>query len=181
MQRLIDPDKDVEGVNPANIGNIVYGHSSLAPCTALAAVKMIESTDITLRGKRAVVVGASNVVGKPIAVLLMRQDATVVSCNVWTEGLAELCRSADVLVAAAGSAGLITAAMVKPGAVVIDVGVNRVPGPDGRLKTVGDVAFDEVREIAGWLSPVPGGVGPMTIAMLLLNVAEAALGAGSDA
>ncbi|QKK08539.1 MAG: bifunctional 5,10-methylenetetrahydrofolate dehydrogenase/5,10-methenyltetrahydrofolate cyclohydrolase [Planctomycetota bacterium] len=181
VQRLIDPDKDVEGVNPANIGNIVYGHSSLAPCTALAAVKMIESTDITLRGKRAVVVGASNVVGKPIAVLLMRQDATVVSCNVWTEGLAELCRSADVLVAAAGSAGLITAAMVKPGAVVIDVGVNRVPGPDGRLKTVGDVAFDEVREIAGWLSPVPGGVGPMTIAMLLLNVAEAALGAGSDA
>lgn len=181
VQRLIDPDKDVEGVNPANIGNIVYGHSSLAPCTALAAVKMIESTEIELRGKRAVVVGASNVVGKPIAVLLMRQDATVISCNVWTEGIAELCRSADVLVAAAGSAGLITAPMVKPGAVVIDVGVNRVPGPDGRLKTVGDVAFDEVREIAGWLSPVPGGVGPMTVAMLLLNVAEAALGGGSDA
>lgn len=180
VQRLIDPEKDVEGVNPANIGNIVYGHSSLAPCTALAAVKMIESTEIELRGKRAVVVGASNVVGKPIAVLLMRQDATVVSCNKWTEGLAELCASADVLVAAAGSAGLITAGMVKPGAVVIDVGVNRVPGPDGRTLTVGDVAFDEVREIAGWLSPVPGGVGPMTVAMLLLNVAEAALGGGPD-
>lgn len=176
VQRLIAPEKDVEGVNPANIGNIVYGHSSLAPCTALATIKMIESTGVALRGKRAVVVGASNVVGKPIAVLLMRQEATVVSCNKWTEGLEELCRSADVLVAAAGSAGLITAEMVKPGAVVVDVGVNRIERPDGSRATVGDVAFDEVREVAGWLSPVPGGVGPMTVAMLLLNVAEAVLG-----
>jgi methylenetetrahydrofolate dehydrogenase (NADP+) / methenyltetrahydrofolate cyclohydrolase len=176
VQRLIDPDKDVEGVNPANIGNIVYGHSSLAPCTALAAVKMIQSTGIGLRGRRAVVVGASNVVGKPIAVLLMREDATVVSCNKWSEGLGALCASADVLVAAAGVPGLVTGSMVKPGAVVVDVGVNRVAGPDGRTRTVGDVAFDEVREVAGYLSPVPGGVGPMTVAMLLLNVAEAALG-----
>lgn len=176
VQRLIDPEKDVEGVNPANIGNIVYGHSSLAPCTALATIKMVESTGVELRGRRAVVVGSSNVVGKPIAVLLMRQDATVVSCNKWTEGLAEICRGADVLVAAAGVPGLITAGMVKPGAVVVDVGVNRVEGPDGKMRTVGDVAFDEVRAVAGWISPVPGGVGPMTVAMLLTNVAEAVMG-----
>lgn len=176
IQRLIDAEKDVEGVNPANIGNIVYGRSSLAPCTALATIKMIESTGVELRGKRAVVVGASNVVGKPIAVLLMRQDATVVSCNKWTDSLAETCRGADVLVAAAGVPGLITAGMVKPGAVVVDVGVNRVTGPGGKTRSVGDVAFDEVREVAGWISPVPGGVGPMTVAMLLANVAEAVLG-----
>ncbi len=180
IQRLIDPEKDVEGVNPANIGNIVYGHSSLAPCTALATIKMIESTGVELRGKRAVVVGASNVVGKPIAVLLMRQDATVVVCNKWTAGLAGTCRRADVLVAAAGVPGLITADMVKPGAVVVDVGVNRVVSEDGKRRTVGDVAFDEVREVAGWLSPAPGGGGPMTVAMLLVNVAEAVLG-GSEA
>ncbi|HZW11274.1 MAG TPA: bifunctional 5,10-methylenetetrahydrofolate dehydrogenase/5,10-methenyltetrahydrofolate cyclohydrolase [Phycisphaerales bacterium] len=176
VQRLIAPEKDVEGVNPANIGNIVYGHSSLAPCTALATIKMIESTGVDLRGKRAVVVGAGNVVGKPIAVLLMRHEATVVSCNKWTTGLEDLCRGADVLVAAAGVPRLVTAPMVKPGAIVIDVGVNRVAGPDGKNVTVGDVAFDDVREVAGWLSPVPGGVGPMTVAMLLVNVAEAALG-----
>ena len=175
IQRLIAPDKDVEGVNPANIGNVVYGRSSLSPCTALATVKMIESTGIELRGKFAVVVGASNIVGKPIAVLLMRQDATVVSCNKWTADLAALTRRADVLVAAAGVAGLITRDMVKPGAVVVDVGVNRVPDGKGAggMKTVGDVAFDEVKEVAGFLSPVPGGVGPMTVAMLLLNVVQA--------
>jgi 5,10-methylene-tetrahydrofolate dehydrogenase/methenyl tetrahydrofolate cyclohydrolase len=116
VQRLITPDKDVEGVNPANIGNVVYGRSSLAPCTGLATVKMIESTGVDLKGKRVVVVGASDVVGKPIAVLLMRQDATVISCNKWTWGIEDLCRSADVLVAAAGVPGLVTAAMVKPGA-----------------------------------------------------------------
>jgi len=173
IQRLIAPEKDVEGVNPANIGNVVYGRSSLSPCTALATVKMIESTGETLRGKFAVVVGASNVVGKPIAVLLMRQDATVVSCNKWTADLGTLCQRADILVAAAGVPGLISRPMVKPGAVVIDVGVNRVPDDKGGMKTVGDVAFDEVRDVAGWLSPVPGGVGPMTVAMLLLNVVQA--------
>jgi methylenetetrahydrofolate dehydrogenase (NADP+) / methenyltetrahydrofolate cyclohydrolase len=178
VQRLIAPEKDVEGVNPSNIGNIVYGRSSLAPCTALATIKMVESTGIDLRGKRAVVVGASNVVGKPIAVLLMRQDATVISCNKWTEGLPELARTADVLVAAAGVPELVKAEWVKPGAVVIDVGVNRVAGADGKRKTVGDVDFEPVRERAGWLSPVPGGVGPMTVAMLLLNVVEAAEGRG---
>jgi len=176
VQRLIAPEKDVEGVNPANIGNIVYGRSSLAPCTALAAVRMIEHTGVPLRGRVAVVVGASDVVGKPIAVLLMREDATVVSCNKWTPGLEDLCRRADVLVAAAGVPGLIRGEFVKPGAVVIDVGVNRVPGPDGAMRTVGDVDFEAVRDVAGWISPVPGGVGPMTVAMLLTNVAQAAGG-----
>ncbi len=185
IQRLIAPEKDVEGVNPANIGNVVYGRSSLAPCTALASVKMIESTGIELQGKVAVVVGASNVVGKPIAVLLMRRDATVMSCNKWTPGLADLTRNADVVVAAAGVPGLITADMVKPGAVVADVGVNRVSDPaSGKRRTVGDVAFDEVSAAlgeGGWLSPVPGGVGPMTVAMLLLNVVEAGERAGIGA
>lgn len=174
VQRLIDPDKDVEGVNPANIGNVVYGRSSLAPCTGLAVVELIKETQIDLQGKRVVVVGASDVVGKPIAVLLMRQDATVISCNKWTWGLEDLCRTADVLVAAAGVPGLVTPEMVKPGAVVIDVGVNRVPGPDGKTKTVGDVEFGRVEPLAGWISPVPGGVGPVTVAMLLRNVVQAA-------
>lgn len=181
VQRLIAPEKDVEGVNPANIGNVVYGKSSLVPCTALAVMRMIESTPIWtapaggggLRGKRAVVVGAGDVVGKPIGVLLMRQEATVVSCNKWTGGIADLARSADVLVAAAGVPGLVRRDWIKPGAVVVDVGVSRVRGPDGKMKTVGDVAFDEAKEAAGWISPVPGGVGPMTVAMLLMNVVEA--------
>ncbi len=181
VQRLIAPEKDVEGVNPANIGNVVYGRSSLAPCTALAVVKMIEHTGVTreggLRGKHAVVVGASDVVGKPIAVLLMRLDATVISCNKWTSQIGELEQQADVLIAAAGVPGLIGPDAVKPGAIVVDVGVNRVTGPDGKMKTVGDVQFDAVAGKigeAGWISPVPGGVGPMTVTMLLLNVVTAA-------
>ncbi len=180
IQGLIDPDKDVEGVNPANIGNIVYGRSSLAPCTALAVVKMLESIHSTgdgspfLRGKVAVVVGAGDVVGKPIAVLLMRQEATVISCNKHTPMLPELTRGADVLVAAAGVPGLISKEMVRPGATVIDVGVSRVVGADGKTRTVGDVMYQDVSQVAGWVSPVPGGVGPVTVSMLLLNVVEAA-------
>lgn len=173
VQALIEPEKDVEGVNPANIGNVVYGRRSLVPCTALATLEMIEWTRTPLRGARCVVVGASNIVGKPIAVLLMRAEATVVSCNKYTRNLAELTRSADVLVAAAGVPGLVTADMVKPGAVVVDVGINRVKAPDGTSRTVGDVDFDEVRRVAGFLSPVPGGVGPMTVAMLLRNCVDA--------
>jgi methylenetetrahydrofolate dehydrogenase (NADP+)/methenyltetrahydrofolate cyclohydrolase len=175
IQALIAPEKDVEGVNPANIGNVVYGRRSLVPCTALASVEMIESTGVDLRGARCVIVGASNIVGKPIAVLLMRAEATVVSTNKFTKNLAELTRSADVLVAAAGVPGLIRGDMVKPGAVVVDVGINRVTGPDGKGLTVGDVAFEEARTVAGWISPVPGGVGPMTVAMLLRNTVDAAL------
>ncbi|MFM9098250.1 MAG: bifunctional 5,10-methylenetetrahydrofolate dehydrogenase/5,10-methenyltetrahydrofolate cyclohydrolase [Phycisphaerales bacterium] len=175
IQSLIDPDKDVEGVNPANIGNVVYGRRSLVPCTALAALEMIEHTGIELRGKRCVVVGASNIVGKPIAVLLMREDATVHSTNKFTPELPRLARDCDVIVAACGVPRLVGADWVKPGAVVIDVGINRIVGPDGTKVTVGDVDFDAVRAAAGWISPVPGGVGPMTVAMLLRNVTDAAL------
>lgn len=181
IQSRIAAHKDVEGVNPANIGNIVYGRRSLVPCTALATMEMIESTGIDLRGAKCVCVGASNIVGKPIAVLLMRAEATVVSTNYHSrEHQNELTRMADVLIAAAGRPGLITADMVKPGAVVIDVGVNRITEKleDGtrRTRTVGDVDFDGVVSVAGAISPVPGGVGPMTVAMLLRNTVDAAEG-----
>jgi len=174
IQSMIDPAKDVEGVNPANIGNIVYGRRSLVPCTALAVMEMIESTGIDLPGTRCVCVGASNIVGKPVVVLLMRDQATVISTNKYTPQLGSLTRTADVLISAAGTPGLITADMVKPGAVVIDVGISRVEASDGTRRTVGDVAFDEVAAVASAVSPVPGGVGPMTVAMLLRNTVESA-------
>lgn len=175
LQSLIEPSKDVEGVNPANIGNIVYGRSSLVPCTALAVLKMIESTGVEIRGSRTVCIGASNIVGKPVAVLMMQREATVISCNVYTREIKDLARSADILIVAAGKPDLVSADMVKPGAVVVDVGVNRIVDPEtGKKKTVGDVTFDAVREVAGWISPVPGGVGPVTVMMLLRNTVEAA-------
>ncbi len=174
VKNRILPEKDIEGVSAANIGNIIYGHSSIAPCTALATLRLIDATGLDLRGKRVVVIGASNTVGKPIAALLMTRDATVVSCNKWTWGIEDLARSADVLVAAAGVPELVAGAWIKPGAVVIDVGVNRVVDGAGRRRTVGDVAFDAASRVAGWLSPVPGGVGPMTVAVLLGNVVEVA-------
>ncbi|TVQ53483.1 MAG: bifunctional 5,10-methylenetetrahydrofolate dehydrogenase/5,10-methenyltetrahydrofolate cyclohydrolase [Phycisphaerales bacterium] len=173
VQSLIDVDKDVEGVNPANIGNVVYGRRSLVPCTALAVMEMIESTGVELCGTRCVVVGASNIVGKPVVVLLMSAKATVISTNIYTRDIEELIRSADVLISATGVAGLIKGNMVKPGAVVIDVGIARIM-EGGKSRTVGDVQFDEVAEVAGHLSPVPGGVGPMTVAMLLRNTIQAA-------
>ncbi len=177
IQSLIDAGKDVEGVNPANIGNVVYDRSSLVPCTALAVMKMVDSTGAELRGAEVVCVGASNIVGKPVAILMMQREATVHSCNKYTRDLASMTRRADVLIAAAGKANLITADMVKPGAVVIDVGINRVHDPaTGKKRIIGDVAFDEVRPVAGWLSPVPGGVGPVTVAMLLRNTVDAARG-----
>ena len=174
VQRLIAPEKDVEGVNPANIGNIVYGRSSLVPCTALAAMRMIESTGIELRGKTAVVVGAGNVVGKPLAVLLMQAEATVISCNVHTPDVKSLARSADVLIAAAGVPGLITADMVKPGR--SRGGCGREPGRLARRRDDdggGCRLSTPSAEVAGWLSPVPGGVGPVTVATLLSNAVDA--------
>lgn len=174
VQSRIAPEKDVEGVNPANIGNIVYGRSSLAPCTALAVLKLIDATGVDLRGKQVVVIGASNIVGKPIAVMLMRREATVVSCNEFTAGIEAMAACGDVLVAAAGVAGLVGPAWVKPGATVIDVGIHRVTEPDGTQRTTGDVDFEAVRGVAGAISPVPGGVGPVTVAMLLENVVAAA-------
>ncbi len=175
IQSLIAPEKDVEGVNPANIGNIVYGRSSLVPCTALATLKMVQSTGINLQGAQVVCVGASNHVGKPIAVLMMQYEATVISCTKYTKNITDLTRTADVLIAAAGRPGLITPDHVQPGAIVIDVGVNRITDPiTGKRRTVGDVDFNNVSKIASHISPVPGGVGPMTVSMLLRNVVKAA-------
>lgn len=174
IKELIDPVKDVEGVNPANIGNVVYGHSMRAPCTALATMRLIDTVVDDLKGKRCVVVGASAVVGRPIAVLLMQREATVISCNKYTDGLKELCQSADILIPAAGVPHLIKEDMVREGAVVVDVGVNRIMDEAGNTRTVGDVDFEPVSQIAGHISPVPGGVGPMTVAVLLHNVIEVA-------
>ena len=166
----VSPDKDADGFHPYNIGRLVEGAPLFVPCTPKGVIRMIESTGQTIEGKRAVVLGRSNIVGKPVAVLLMHRHATVTVCHSRTIDLPGLCREADSLVAAIGKAQFVKADMVKPGAVVIDVGINRLD--DGRL--VGDVDFEPVKEQAGWLSPVPGGVGPMTIAMLLANTVEAA-------
>jgi methylenetetrahydrofolate dehydrogenase (NADP+)/methenyltetrahydrofolate cyclohydrolase len=180
VQSSISISKDVEGVNPANIGNVIYGRRSLVPCTALATMQLIESTGIELAGKTVVCVGASRIVGKPVAVLLMQAEATVVSTNVQTPDLASFTRQADVVVTAAGVPGLLTGDMIKSGAVVVDVGINRVLDTEtGRTRTVGDADFDSVSQIAGWISPVPGGVGPMTVAMLLRNTVDAAESAAS--
>jgi len=164
------PEKDADGFHPYNIGRLVAGDPLFVPCTPKGVIRMIESTGQAIEGKRAVVVGRSNIVGKPVAILLMHRHATVTICHSRTQDLPGICREADILVAAIGKAQFVKADMVKPGAVVIDVGINRLG--DGRL--VGDVDFEPVKERAGWLSPVPGGVGPMTIAMLLANTLEAA-------
>ncbi|MDP9173360.1 MAG: bifunctional 5,10-methylenetetrahydrofolate dehydrogenase/5,10-methenyltetrahydrofolate cyclohydrolase [Planctomycetota bacterium] len=174
LQYRIDPVKDVEGVNPANIGYVVYGHTLIAPCTALAVIELIESTGVPLRGAEAVVVGASEIAGKPISLLLTQRLATVTLCHIATRDLRAHTQRAEVLVVAVGKAGLITADHVRPGAVVIDVGINRVAQPDGARKTVGDVDFEPARQKAGYITPVPGGVGPMTVAMLLKNTVRSA-------
>jgi methylenetetrahydrofolate dehydrogenase (NADP+)/methenyltetrahydrofolate cyclohydrolase len=177
-QYQIDILKDVEGVNPANIGHVVYGHTIIAPCTALAVVELIDSTGIKLEGADVAVVGASRLVGRPLALLLTERNATVTLCHIYTKDTHAACRAADIIVVAVGKPGLLRAEHVKPGAVVIDVGINRVQTTDafGRTteKTVGDVDFDAVRQVAGHITPVPGGVGPMTVAMLLRNTLRAA-------
>jgi methylenetetrahydrofolate dehydrogenase (NADP+)/methenyltetrahydrofolate cyclohydrolase len=174
LQYEIDVVKDVEGVNPANIGYVVYGHTVIAPCTALSVIELIKSTGVEIRGAEATVVGASQIVGKPVSLLLTEQMATVSLCHIATRDLKEHTRRADILVVAAGKAGLITADHVRDGAVIIDVGINRITSPDGTKKTVGDVDFDAVKEKVGHLTPVPGGVGPMTVAMLMKNTLRSA-------
>ncbi len=173
VQSLIAATKDVEGVNPVNIGNVVYGRRSLVPCTARAVIELIESCKRDLRGVPCVCVGASNIVGKPIAVLLMQAQATVTSCNKHTHNASAIASEADVLVVAAGVPHLVTAEWVRPGAIVIDVGIHRVKAADGVTNTIGDVHYESVRQRAGFVTPVPGGVGPMTVAMLLSNVVDA--------
>ena len=163
------PEKDVDGFHLINAGHMLTGTPGVVACTPRGALYMIKSTGLDLNGLEAVVIGRSNIVGKPMAMLLMRENCTVTVCHSRTRNLAEHTRRADILVAAVGKAGFVTADMVKPGAVVIDVGINRV---DGKVK--GDVDFDAVKEVAGWITPVPGGVGKMTITMLLANTVEAA-------
>lgn len=165
----IAPEKDVDGFHVINAGKLFTGQKGVVACTPKGAMEMIRRTGIDLSGKEAVVVGRSNIVGKPMAMLLLQQNATVTMCHSRTQHLAEHTRRADVLVAAVGKPRFITADMVKPGAIVIDVGINRVDG-----KVVGDVDFDAVKEVASWITPVPGGVGRMTITMLLENTIEAA-------
>lgn len=166
----VSPDKDADGFHPYNFGRLVEGHPVFEACTPKGVIKMIESTGVSIEGKRAVVLGRSNIVGKPLALMLLQRNATVTICHSKTKDLPAVCREAELLLVAIGKAKFVTADMVRDGAVVIDVGTNRLP--DG--KVVGDVDFEPVSHKAGWLSPVPGGVGPMTIAMLLDNTVESA-------
>jgi len=166
----ISPAKDVDGFHVASAGALMTGAPGFWPCTPHGCMKMLESIGYDLRGKHAVVIGRSNIVGKPMAMMLLAKSATVTICHSATQDLGAITRQADVIVAAVGKLNLLTADMVKPGAVVIDVGMNRKE--DGKL--AGDVDFDGVKEVAGWITPVPGGVGPMTRAMLLANTLEAA-------
>ena len=168
----IAPAKDVDGFSIASAGQLMTGLPGLRPATPLGCMKLIESTGVPFRGKHAVVIGRSNTVGKPMALLLLQAHATVTLCHSATSDLAVHTRQADIVVAAVGRRATLRADMVKPGAIVIDVGINR--RDDGKL--CGDVEFEAVREVAGWITPVPGGVGPMTIAMLLMNTLQAATG-----
>ncbi len=170
----IDPAKDVDGFHPVNVGRLASGGVAMVPCTPLGSMLMIKREIPDLAGKRAVVVGRSNIVGKPMAQLLLRESCTVTIAHSKTEDLPGECRRADILVAAVGRPEMIKGSWIKPGAVVIDVGINRVNKPEGGTRLVGDVAFAEAVEVAGAITPVPGGVGPMTIAMLLRNTVVAA-------
>ncbi len=166
----VSPQKDADGFHPYNFGRLVEGSPIFEACTPKGVIKMIQSTGMSIEGKRAVVLGRSNIVGKPLALMLLHRHATITICHSKTKDLPAVCREAELLLVAIGKAKFVTADMVREGAVVIDVGTNRLP--DG--KVVGDVDFESVSQKAGWISPVPGGVGPMTIAMLLDNTVESA-------
>ena len=176
--RAIAPEKDVDGFHPENVGRLVLGEDTLEPCTPAGIVEMLRRTNVETAGAHAVVLGRSNIVGKPMASLLLRRglDCTVTVCHSRTRDLAAITQSADILIAAIGRAEFVTADLVKPGATVIDVGINRVEDDtrERGYRLVGDVDFEAVREVAGAITPVPGGVGPMTIAMLLANTLRAA-------
>ena len=184
LPRHIDPQrvietisvaKDVDGYSVQSAGDLMAGLPGFRPCTPYGCMKLIESTGVSLKGKHAVVIGRSNTVGKPMALLLLQANATVTICHSATPDLGLFTRLADVVVAAVGRRNTLTADMVKPGAIVIDVGMNRVPADQpGAGKLCGDVDFEGVREVAAWITPVPGGVGPMTITMLLVNTVESA-------
>jgi len=165
----IDPAKDVDGFHPVNVGLLHLGRPALVPCTPAGVLRLIASTGVDITGKRAVVIGRSDIVGKPAAALLLRENATVTICHSRTRDLPGVVREADIVVAAIGKPRFVTVEMIKKGAIVIDVGINRLDG-----KLVGDVDFARVRDVASWITPVPGGVGPMTIAMLMKNTVTAA-------
>lgn len=173
VMAAVDPAKDIDGFHPVNVGNLSLGAPALVPCTPLGCMLLIKSVRKDLAGASAVIVGRSNIVGKPLAQLLLQDNCTVTIAHSRTEDLPSVCRGADILVAAVGLAGLIRGDWIKPGAIVIDVGINRVDR-DGKQQLIGDVDFDAARGVAGALTPVPGGVGPMTIACLLRNTVEAA-------
>jgi methylenetetrahydrofolate dehydrogenase (NADP+)/methenyltetrahydrofolate cyclohydrolase len=174
----IDPAKDVDGFHPLNAGRLATGLPGLAPCTPLGCIRLVRTVHASLAGMEAVVVGRSNIVGRPLAQLLLAENATVTVAHSRTRNLADVCRRADLLFAAAGHAELIRGSFIKPGATVIDVGINRVAG-EGKTGLVGDVAYAEAMPIAGAVTPVPGGVGPMTIACLLVNTMRAACAAAA--
>ena len=170
----IDPAKDVDGFHPVNVGRLVTGAQALVPCMPLGCILLLKRELGSLAGKKAIVLGRSNIVGKPMAQLLLRESCTVVIAHSKTKDLPAECRQADIVIAAVGQPEMVKADWIKPGAVVIDVGINRVPGSEpGKTKLVGDVAFQECAAVAGAITPVPGGVGPMTIAVLLRNALEA--------
>lgn len=170
----INPDKDVDGFHPVNVGRLWTGEPALAPCTPTGCMRMIRSVLPKISGKEAVIVGRSNIVGKPMAAMLLAENATVTIAHSRTQDIRERCRTADILIAAVGRPEMIRGDWIRPGAVVIDVGINRVPKPDGKNRLVGDVAYAEAAERARAITPVPGGVGPMTIACLIENSLVAA-------
>ncbi len=190
VQVKISPSKDVEGLNPHNMGLLVFGKQVVAPCTAMGAVELLKSTGVELKGKEVVIVGHSEIVGKPILLLMLQsltESATPTVCHIATKDTPSHVKRADIVFVAVGKAGLVKGEWIKPGAIVIDIGINRVPniGPDGKqlvdektgkpkMKTVGDVEFDKAKEVAGMISPVPGGVGPLTVTMLIKNTVECA-------
>lgn len=165
----IDPAKDVDGFHPVNVGRLVADTPGLRPCTPAGCIELLKRTGVDLNGAKAVVIGRSNIVGKPVATMLLHEHCTVTICHSRTRHLRDIVKSADVVIAAIGKPNFVTADMVKPGAAVIDVGINRLADK----KIVGDVDFEEVRKVAGFITPVPGGVGPMTIAMLMYNTLKA--------
>jgi len=173
LQSSVHPLKDIEGMNPASIGNIVYSDVALAPCTAAASVEMIKETGLDLEGLEVVMIGHSEIVGKPAAFLLMAEGATVTVCHHMTRSVAMHSRRADVVVVAVGIPHFLGADMVKPGAAVIDIGINQLTDEDGKVRIVGDVDTDAVKELASWITPVPGGVGPVTVGILMRNAVVA--------
>lgn len=165
----IDPDKDADGLHPVNLGRLVRGETGLRSCTPAGVMRLLQEYEIPLQGKQAVVVGRSILVGKPMALMLLEADATVTIAHSRSHDLKTITQNADILIAAVGRPGLITADLVKPGAVVVDVGMNRVTDASGKSRLIGDVDFESTAGVAGFITPVPGGVGPMTVAILLQN------------